>query len=102
MDRDYEIYEVLPDGSVVRIARVHGLEFALVRLRELAKHTSRECFAADAKTRQVVGQMNVPSAKRRTTKQIFQIAYDEEAGTRRAEVLRRLGYGVISVIGNQA
>ncbi|HYT19306.1 MAG TPA: hypothetical protein VEW05_03645 [Candidatus Polarisedimenticolia bacterium] len=34
------------------------------------------------------------------TKRIFQIAYDEQLGLRRAELLRSLGYGVISVIGN--
>ena len=32
------------------------LEFSLLTLRELAKRTSNECFAADAKTRQIVAQ----------------------------------------------
>jgi hypothetical protein len=56
-----------------------------------------ECFAADAKTRQVVMQMNIAAAKLR---RIFQIAYDEGQGLRRAELLRLRGFGVISVIGN--
>src|SRR5260370_4301199 len=96
----YEIFEVLPDGSALRISRVYGLEFAKVALQELAKRTRNECFVADARTRQVVAQLNVSPGKWRATKRIFQIAYDEQLGLRRAELLRSLGYGVISVIGN--
>jgi hypothetical protein len=101
MVREYEIFEVLPNGSTRRISAVSGLEFAHRGLKELAKHTSNECFAADAKTRQVVAQMNVPQTKRRLAKRIFHIAYNEELGVRRAELLRSSGYGVISVIGNE-
>lgn len=61
--KEYEIFEVLPDGSVRRAALVSGLEFAKVTLHELAKRTPNECFVADAKTRQLVAQMNVPEAK---------------------------------------
>ncbi len=46
--------------------------------------------------------MNVAGAKLRTTRRIFQIAYDEDLGLQRAELLRSGGYGVISVMGNQA
>jgi len=96
----YEIFEVLPDGSALRISRVSGLEFANVALQELAKRTKNECFVADARTRRVVAQLNVSQGKWRATKRIFQIAYDEQLGLRRADLLRSLGYGVISVIGN--
>src|SRR5437879_12636122 len=96
----YEIFEVLPDGSTLRISRVSGLEFAKLALQQLAEHTRNECFVADARTRQVVAQLNVSQEKRRATKRIFQIAYDEKLGLRRAELLRSLGYHVISVIGN--
>jgi len=96
----YEIFEVLPDGSALRISRVSGLEFANLALQELAKRTKNECFIADARTRRVVAQLNVSQGKLRATKRIFQIAYDEQLGLRRAELLRSLGYGVISVIGN--
>jgi len=99
MHRVYEIFEVLPNGSPRRLTVVTGLEFAKVVLQGLAKRTSNECFAADAKTRQVVMQLNVAPAKLR---RIFQIAYDGELGLRRAELLRSRGYGVISVIGNDA
>ena len=96
----YEIFEVLPNGSTLKISRVSGLEFANLALRELAKRTRNECFVTDARTRRVVAQLNVSQEKRRATKRIFQIAYDEQLGLRRAELLRSRGYGVISVIGN--
>jgi hypothetical protein len=63
MYREYEIVEVLPNGSVRRAVIVSGLEFAKVALQKLAKRTASECFAADAKTRQVVAQMNVPAGE---------------------------------------
>ena len=62
MERQYEIFEVLPNGSTLRTSIVSGLEFALLTLRELARHTNNECFAEDAETRQVVSQLNVPRA----------------------------------------
>ena len=102
MYRTYEIYEVLPDGSSQKVNVITGLEFVKLALQGLAKRTNNECFAADAKTRQIVMQINVPRPKWRTTKHIFQIAYDEERGFRRAELLRARGYGVFSVIGNDA
>ncbi len=96
----YEIFEVLPDGSALRISRESSLEFAKLALQELAKRTKNECFVADARTRRVMAQLNVSRGKWRATKRIFQIAYDEQLGPRRAELLRSLDYGVISVIGN--
>lgn len=62
MQRQYAKSEVTPSGAARRITAVSGLEFNLLTLRELAKRTRNECFAADAKTRQIVVQMNVPQA----------------------------------------
>ena len=93
---EYEIFEVLPNGSALRVTAVSGLEFAQLTLQELAKHTSNECFAADAKTRQVVAQVSVPQANWRASKRVFQITYDEPVGLRRAELLRSRGYGATS------
>jgi CheY-like chemotaxis protein len=101
MQRQYYICEVLPSGAAERVATVTGLEVAQRRLQALAKHTSNECFAMDAKTRQIVAQMNVPRAKWRAIKRIFQIAYDEELGLQIAELLRSFGYGVVSVLGGE-
>jgi hypothetical protein len=102
MQRVYEIFEILPNGAPQRVHVVAGLEFAKITLQGLAKRTNNECFAADPKTRQVVMQMNVPRRKWGTTKHIFQISYDEKTGVQRAELLKALGYSVVSVIGNPA
>lgn len=69
----------MPDGSTIKRVAISGLEFAKVVVQGLATRTSNECFAADAKTLQVVMQMNVPLAKR-AIKRVFRIAYDEAAG----------------------
>jgi len=60
--RVYEIFEVMPNSSPQRVTVVSGLEFAKAALQPLANQTNNECFVADAKTRQVVIQMNVASA----------------------------------------
>lgn len=99
MHRVYEIFEVPPNGSPQKVSVVSGVEFAKAAVEGLAKRTSNECFATDARTRQIVMQLNVAPAKLR---RIFVISYEEEIGARRAELLRSRGYGVISVIGNDA
>jgi hypothetical protein len=101
MHRVYEIFEVIANGAPQRVSVVSGLEFAKVALQGLARRTNNECFVADAKTHQVMMQINVPRAKLQATKRVFQIAYDEDTGLRRAELLRSCGYAVISVNGNQ-
>ena len=77
------------------------LEFVKVTLEDLAKRTSNECIAEDEKTHQVIAQANIPPAKG-SIRRIFQIAYDEEAGLGAAALLRSRGYGVISVLSNEA
>jgi hypothetical protein len=102
MHRVYEIFEVLPNGTPQRVTVISGLEFAKLALQGLAKRTKNECFAADAKTRQVVMYMNVPPGKSRATRSIFQICYDEKVAVHRAQFLKSRGYDAISVIGNEA
>lgn len=99
MHRVYEIFEVPPNGSPQKVNAVRGVERAKSVLQGLAQRTSNECFASDAKTHQIVMQLNVPRAELR---RIFMISYDEEIGVRRAELLRSHDYGVISAIGNEA
>ena len=100
MYRAYDIFEVMPDGTTIKRVAVSGLEFAKLSLEELSRRTTNECIAADRYTHQVVAQMNVPLAKR-SIKRIFQIAYNEQAGVRRADLLTNRGYRVISVLGNE-
>jgi hypothetical protein len=42
MDRDYDLFEVFPDGSVVWRESVTGHEKAIRRLRELVQITDNE------------------------------------------------------------
>lgn len=63
MQREYEIFEVSRNGLPHRVTVVSGLELAKSQLRELANHTTNECFAADEETHQIVAQMNVPPRK---------------------------------------
>jgi len=102
MHRVYEIFEVMPNGTPQRVTTILGVEFAKLALQGLAKRTKNECFAADAKTRQVVMYMNVPQARSRATRTIFQICYDEQEEVLRAGLLKSRGYDVISVNGNEA
>jgi hypothetical protein len=102
MDRAYEIFEVLPNGSPQRVTVVSGLDYAKAKLHELATNTANECFASDARTHQVVALVNVPPSKWRATPHIFQISYDEQLGQLRAELLKSRGYSLVSVIGNEA
>ncbi len=102
MHRVYEIFEVMPNGTPQRVTVISGMEFAKLALQGLAKRTKNECFAADAKTRQVVMHMNVPLGKSRATGSIFQICYDEKLAVHRAELLKSRGYDAICVIGNEA
>ncbi len=102
MQRVYEIVEVLPNGSQQKVTVVTGLEFAKRVLLELAKRTNNKCLASDAKTHQVVMQLNVAPIKMWAARRIFQVCYDEKLAVGRAKLLRSRGYGVISVIGNDA
>ena len=44
----------------------------------------------------------LPSSRASSLRRIFVISYDEEIGVQRSELLKARGYGVISVIGNEA
>lgn len=45
MNRDYDIFEELPDGSTVWRACVFGMENVELKFRELAKETANRIFA---------------------------------------------------------
>jgi hypothetical protein len=104
MDREYDIFESLQDGSVAWRATVHGLRSARLRIAELVKNTGNEHFAVYPPTGEVVFPVDASKANSPTSaiKRIFQIAYTERLRSERTELLRRLGYGIISVIGNEA
>ncbi|PYT77266.1 MAG: hypothetical protein DMG40_24060 [Acidobacteria bacterium] len=101
MCRNYEIFEVLPNGSPQRVAVASGLESAKLKLHDLASRSRNECYAADPRTRQIVVHMNVPPTKRQAVKRVFQISYDEQSGIQRAKLLMSYGYDAVSVISNE-
>ena len=61
MDREYDIFEKLPDGSAVWRGFVSGLEPARAKLNELARHSRNEFFAIHTPTKDVVARMNADS-----------------------------------------
>jgi len=97
MQAEYEIFEVLPDGSSSKRAVVIGLEIAQVVLKELAKGTHNECYAAHAVSHQIVAQTNLSPTRRR----VFQIAYDPALEPARIGLLKHLNYQIASVLGNE-
>ena len=104
MDREYDIFECLRDGSLNWRTRVHGLPSARLKIAEFASSTGKEYLAMDVLTEEVVlrvdeSKVTVPA---HAVKRIFQIAYTERLRGERGELLRHLGYGVVSVIGNDA
>lgn len=62
MDRDYDLFEELPDGSVLWRAVVPRLENALAKLQELAELSSNKCFAMYIPSKDIVGRVNAPKA----------------------------------------
>jgi hypothetical protein len=54
MRHDYDIFERLPDGSTILLARVLGRYEAERRIVERAEHTTNQLFAMDVVTGEVL------------------------------------------------
>jgi hypothetical protein len=63
MNREYELFKKLPDGSPIWCDHVTGLEIARLKLAEIAKDTTDECFAMYLPTKEIVLRMNVSSSE---------------------------------------
>jgi hypothetical protein len=59
MNRDYDLFERMPDGSVIRRKFVQGLEQARIRLAVLAELSPNEFYAIHTLTKEIVAQVNV-------------------------------------------
>jgi hypothetical protein len=94
----YDIFECLSNGSVKWLMDVSGLIRARRKLRELVESTGSEYFAVQTPTRAVIFHSEAPALGKR----VLQIAYATELARQRAHLLRGLGYGVLSVVGNDA
>jgi hypothetical protein len=64
MERDYDIFERLPDASVRCLIRVHGTLHVPKVLEELGKQTTNECFARNIRTWEIVARVNDKVARR--------------------------------------
>lgn len=103
MDREYELFEQLPDGSRIWRGHASGLRNVSLKLQEIAKNTANECFAIYLPTKEIVARLNVGASRGTPSKRIvFQIAYDTKQAASRTEILRLCGYEVVSVFGNEA
>lgn len=58
MDREYDLFEKLPDGSLIWRAVVTGHESAIAKLRELADYTTNEVRVMHMPTKSIVATMN--------------------------------------------
>jgi hypothetical protein len=54
MRHDYDIFERLPDGSIILLARVLGRYEAERRMFERAEHTTNQLFAMNVVTGEVL------------------------------------------------
>lgn len=103
MEREYELFELLADGSPMWRGHACGLQAVRLKLQEIARTTTNECFATYLPTKEIVARLNVGASRGINGKPlVFQIYYDDRLATARAEVLRLHGYEVVSVAGNEA
>lgn len=103
MEREYELFELLADGSPMWRGQASGLRDVRLKLQEIAKTTANECFAMYSPTKEIVARLNVGASRGADGKPlVFQIYYDDRLATARAEILRLHGYEVVSVAGNEA
>ena len=59
MNREYDVFELLPDGAPVWRDHVHGLQNAHQRLAEISKTTKNECFVIHIPTKEIVARVNL-------------------------------------------
>jgi len=103
LEREFDLFERFPDGSLVWRGHASGIENAQLKLKELAKETPNECIAMYLATQQIVARLNGhPSGPGLKKPVIFQIAYEERLSIARNELLRHRGYEVVSVMGNES
>lgn len=62
MERDYDLFEINPDGSLTWRGAVHGHEAAVNKLRELAAETKNEVRVMHVPTKSVIAVLNAPQA----------------------------------------
>lgn len=94
----YDIFECSPDGYLKWQTDVRGLIKARHQLRRLVEATGGEYFALRLSN----GALIFHSESAALGKRVFQVAYDQDLSNWREHLLRKRGYGVLSVLGNSA
>ena len=102
MDREYDIFERLPEGSPIWRGYASGLSNACVKLFQVATATSNQCFLICLATKEIMARVNIGAPHLDRKRIVCQISYDPQLGCERDGLLRLHGYGVISVFGNDA
>jgi len=62
MEREYDLFEKMPDGSLLWKTSVHGHENAIRALKELASKTRNEVRVMHLLTQALIATMNVPES----------------------------------------
>lgn len=62
MEREYDIFEVFPDGSPLWRGAVSGHENAVDKLRELAATTKNEVRIMHMSSNTLIAAMNIPKS----------------------------------------
>jgi hypothetical protein len=103
VEHEYDIFEELPEGSPVWRGHASGLQNLRVKLMEVASATNNRCFAMHIGTQEIIARLNASSSPRTVTKRVvFQIAYDHGLASDRTALLRKRGYDVVTVMGNES
>ncbi len=63
MDRNYDLFEILPDGSPIWKCAVAGHENAVQQLRELARHTTNELRIMHLSSNTIIAVLNAPAQR---------------------------------------
>jgi hypothetical protein len=58
MNIDYDVFDVLPNRSLMLRASIRGMQRALAALKTIGSRTSNECFATELETQEVIGRVN--------------------------------------------
>lgn len=69
MDRQYDLFEKLPDGSLDFRSTIAGLESAIAALKDLSAHTDNECALIHLPTRTVIAVMHGSESSSRDSAQ---------------------------------
>jgi hypothetical protein len=69
MNREYDLFERMSDGSLMWRGFAKGLENARLRLQRIATETANECFAIDVSTGDIAARLNASGRREGGLKQ---------------------------------